>query len=59
MIAAVQLRIKNRRVKFKLAQNRTVEARAKIIAELRRRGRPNDVHAADALQWTIDREANV
>jgi predicted FMN-binding regulatory protein PaiB len=56
-IAAVSLAITGRRVKFKLGQNRAVEARAKIVSELRRRGRPNDARAADALQWTIDREA--
>jgi predicted FMN-binding regulatory protein PaiB len=55
-IVAVRLDIKDRRVKFKLGQNRSVEARAKIVAELRKRGRPNDTSAADALQWTIDQE---
>jgi predicted FMN-binding regulatory protein PaiB len=55
-IAAVRLAIRARRVKFKLGQNRSVEARARIVNELRRRGRPNDARAADALQWTIDRE---
>jgi predicted FMN-binding regulatory protein PaiB len=57
VIAAVQLQIKNRRVKFKLGQNRSLDVRAKIVTELRKRGRPNDARAADALQWTIDREA--
>lgn len=55
-IAAIRLDIRNRRVKFKLGQNRSVEARAKIVVELRKRGRPNDTHAADALQWTINQE---
>ena len=55
-IAAVRLDIGQRRTKFKLAQNRSVEARAKIVDELRRRGRPSDASAADAVQWTIDRE---
>ena len=55
-IAAVRLGIKDRRVKFKLGQNRSVEVRAKIVEELRKRGRPHDARAADALQWTIDRE---
>ena len=54
LIAAVRLEIRRRRVKFKLGQNRTPEIRAKIIDHLR--GRPNDARAADALQWTIDRE---
>ena len=56
-IAAVRLDISGRRTKFKLAQNRSLEVRAKIVAELRKRGRPNDARAADALQWAIDQEA--
>jgi len=55
-IAAIRLDIRDRRVKFKLAQNRSPDVRAKIVDELRKRGRPNDRRAADALQWTIDRE---
>lgn len=56
-IAAVQLAVRGRRAKFKIGQNRSAEVRAKVVAELRRRGRPADERAADALQWTIDREA--
>ncbi len=56
-IVAIRLDIRDRRVKFKLAQNRSLAVRAKIVDELRSRGRPNDGRAADALQWTIDREA--
>ena len=55
-IAALRLEIRNRRVKFKLGQNRSADVRAKIVDELRKRGRPNDARAADALQWTIERE---
>jgi len=55
-IAAVRLDIRNRRTKFKLGQNRSSHIRAKIVNELRGRGRPNDARAADALQSTIDRE---
>jgi len=55
-IAAVRLRIEGRRVKFKLGQNRSVKLRANLVRELRQRGRQNDDRAADALQWTIDRE---
>jgi predicted FMN-binding regulatory protein PaiB len=44
-------------VKWKLAQNRDRPARERIIAELRKRARPTDAGAADALQWTLDREA--
>jgi predicted FMN-binding regulatory protein PaiB len=53
MIAAVQLKIKHRRVKFKLGQNRSAEVRSKVIDELRRRGRPNDARAAEAVQRTL------
>jgi uncharacterized protein len=56
-LAAVTLQITRWRAKFKLAQNRPVEARRQVIAELRKRGRPNDGRAADALQWTIDTRA--
>jgi uncharacterized protein len=55
-IAAVRLAIKDRRVKFKLGQNRSVAVRTKIVEEMRKRGRRNDARAADALQWTIDRK---
>ena len=54
-LAAVRLQVTAVRPKFKLAQNRPVETRRKIIALLRQRGRPADARAADALQWTIDR----
>jgi predicted FMN-binding regulatory protein PaiB len=56
-IAAVRLRVCDRRVKFKLAQNRSLEVRASIVRELRKRSRRNDHRAADAVQWTIDRES--
>ncbi|HVP31272.1 MAG TPA: FMN-binding negative transcriptional regulator [Myxococcota bacterium] len=55
-IAAVRLAISRRRVKWKIGQNRPIESRAKVVGELRKRGRPQDGRAADALQWTIDRE---
>jgi len=53
-LAAVRLDINRWRAKFKLGQNRPAEARRQVIAELRRRGRPNDGRAADALQWTLN-----
>ena len=49
--------VRERKAKWKLAQNRTRERRAAIIAQLRQRGRPTDASAADALQWTLDHEA--
>ena len=55
-IAAVRLEIAARRVKFKLGQNRPLDVRGKILEELRKRGRPNDGQAADALAWTIAQE---
>ena len=56
-IAALTLHVRARKVKWKLAQNRSREQRERIITELRQRARPTDAGAADALQWTLDREA--
>jgi predicted FMN-binding regulatory protein PaiB len=52
-LAAVRLTVGRCRVKFKLGQNRTAEARRRVVDELRRRGRPNDHRAADALEATL------
>jgi predicted FMN-binding regulatory protein PaiB len=57
-IAALTLTVRSRKVKWKLAQNRDRTRREKVIAELRKRGRPTDAGAADALQWALDREAS-
>ena len=57
-IRAVTLTVRVRKVKWKLAQNRNRDMREKVIRELRARGRPTDGAAADALQWTLDREAS-
>jgi len=57
-ISALTLTVRARKVKWKLAQNRDRKARERIIAELRKRGRPTDAGAADALQWTLDHEAS-
>jgi predicted FMN-binding regulatory protein PaiB len=56
-IRALTLTIRARKVKWKLAQNRTREQREKLITELRARGRPTDPRAAEALQWTLDHES--
>jgi transcriptional regulator len=56
-ISALTLHVRARKVKWKLAQNRSREQRQRIIDELRKRGRPTDAGAADALQWTLDHEA--
>ena len=53
-LVAVRLTVERTRVKFKLGQNRTPEARRRIAAELRKRGRPNDGRAADSLESTLD-----
>jgi predicted FMN-binding regulatory protein PaiB len=52
-LAAVRLRVERTRVKFKLGQNRPPQARRRIIEELRRRGRPTDDRAAEAVEWTL------
>ncbi|MBI1734054.1 MAG: FMN-binding negative transcriptional regulator [Candidatus Rokubacteria bacterium] len=52
-LAAIRLEIRSVRPKFKLGQNRPPETRRAVAAELRRRGRPNDARAADALEWTL------
>jgi predicted FMN-binding regulatory protein PaiB len=57
-ISALTLHVRARKVKWKLAQNRTREQREDIIARLRERARPTDAGAADAMQWTLDHEAS-
>ncbi len=57
VITAVRLAITGRKVKWKLGQNRKADVRARVAAELRRRGRPRDARAADALEWTIENES--
>jgi transcriptional regulator len=57
-IRAVTLAVRGRKVKWKLAQNRSREQREQLIAQLRQRARPTDAAAADALQWTLDHEAS-
>jgi predicted FMN-binding regulatory protein PaiB len=57
-LAAVTLRITRCRPKFKLGQNRPPGARRSVIAELRKRGRPNDARAADAIEWTLGEPAD-
>jgi transcriptional regulator len=56
-IRALTLTVQARKVKWKLGQNRKAEQLQKLIDELRRRGRPTDAAAADALQWSMDRNA--
>ncbi len=55
-IRALTLTVRARKVKWKLGQNRKPEQLQHVIAELRKRGRPTDPAAADALQWSLDRE---
>lgn len=56
-IRALTLTVRARKVKWKLGQNRKREQLEHLIAELRKRGRPTDPAAADALQWSLDRPA--
>lgn len=56
-IRALTLHVRARKVKWKLGQNRQREQLERLIAELRRRGRPTDPAAADALQWSLDHAA--
>jgi len=58
VITAVRLAITGRKVKWKIGQNRPPAARARVVAELRQRGRPRDARAAEWLQWTIERETS-
>ncbi|MGH2356940.1 MAG: FMN-binding negative transcriptional regulator [Candidatus Limnocylindria bacterium] len=55
-LAAVRLDIARVRIKFKLGQNRPPQTRRKVIEALRRRGRPGDARAAEALEWTLIRK---
>jgi transcriptional regulator len=55
-IRALTLTVRARKVKWKLGQNRKPEQLTKLIGELRKRGRNTDAAAADALQWSLDRE---
>ncbi len=55
-LTAVHLEVTACRPKFKLGQNRPAASRARIVDELRRRGRRDDQRAADALAWTIAQE---
>lgn len=55
VIAAVRLDVTGLQVKFKLGQNRPAAVRARVVEELRRRGRRNDDRAADAVAWTMAR----
>ncbi|HET9862652.1 MAG TPA: FMN-binding negative transcriptional regulator [Steroidobacteraceae bacterium] len=53
-IRALTLAVRARKVKWKLGQNRDPEQLRRVIEELRRRARPTDAAAADALQWSLD-----
>jgi predicted FMN-binding regulatory protein PaiB len=56
-IRALTLSVRARKVKWKLGQNRKPEQLQKVIDELHRRGRPTDAAAADALSWSMQRDA--
>ena len=54
LLAAVTLRVVERRVKFKLAQNRPPEVRREIAARLRERGAALDEATARAIEGTLE-----
>ncbi len=56
-IRALTLAVRARKVKWKLGQNRKRQELERVIEELRKRGRPTDGPAADALQWVLERQA--
>jgi predicted FMN-binding regulatory protein PaiB len=56
LLVGVRLEVRATKVKFKLAQNRDLATRAKIVERLRERGSALDARTAEALQWTIDLE---
>jgi len=53
-IRALTLAVRTRKIKWKLGQNRRRGELERVINELRKRGRPTDAAAADALQWSLD-----
>jgi predicted FMN-binding regulatory protein PaiB len=55
-LTLVRLTIARARSKFKLGQQRPVDMRQRIIAELLERNRPSDHVAADAVSRTVGRE---
>jgi transcriptional regulator len=55
-IRALTLAVRARKVKWKLGQNRKRQELERVIEELRKRGRPTDGPAADALQWVVERQ---
>jgi transcriptional regulator len=55
LLVAITLEVRDRKAKFKLAQNRTPEVRRTIVANLRERNRLHDAVAADAIEATIPR----
>jgi predicted FMN-binding regulatory protein PaiB len=57
-IRALTLNVRARKVKWKLGQNRKREELEQVIIGLRKRGRPEDAGAADALQWVLDLKAS-
>ena len=56
-IRALTLAVRARKIKWKLGQNRNRGELERVINELRQRGRPTDAAAADALQWSMDRQS--
>jgi len=57
MIAAVTLQVRVRKVKWKLGQNRDRATRERLVKQLLETRNSEAQKAAEALQWTIDRES--
>jgi predicted FMN-binding regulatory protein PaiB len=55
-IRALTLAVRTRKIKWKLGQNRQRDELERVMDELRKRGRPGDAAAAEALQWSLDRQ---
>ena len=55
-IRALTLAVRARKIKWKLGQNRQRDELERVMDELRKRGRPGDAAAAEALQWSLDRQ---
>jgi predicted FMN-binding regulatory protein PaiB len=55
-LAIVRLKPRATRTKWKLGQTRSADARRKIVIELRKRGEPGDLRAADEVEKWLKRE---
>jgi transcriptional regulator len=54
-LAAVRLDVVGRQAKFKLGPGSGIDAKRKVVEELRRRGEPGDARAADLIEEALRR----